>query len=389
MLVLADPVLWREGEEQKYPNKGVLLAEVTANGNAASSGLRGGDVILSLDGQDLTKAGDLAVVKAVDDGHADAVSVRYWREGEVLSGVLRRGALDAVPDDRPLSDSLLEWSFARRRGGEGDDTLTGTTSLDRWYCGLRPLRGTRAEARAIEKTVGRAGGNTIVLRRDHANLDSLEVAAAGKQVIHLASHGFPGSLENALDPCVVLSKPAGPSTVDTAVLTLDRLISQWRAKLRGCQLVVLSMCDTQKGVTTGETTMSLPLGFFQAGVPSVIASLWEVDDEATALLMERFYENLLGQFSESRSIGRTTYSASHRMSKADALREAKLWLRTLGREDVQRLRRELRVADESTSSESNGKEARGARVATESDPDYSHPYYWAPFVLIGDGGPLD
>jgi CHAT domain-containing protein len=150
------------------------------------------------------------------------------------------------------------------------------------------------------------------------------------------------------------------------------------------------MCDTQKGIPVGDTVMSLPLAFFQAGAPSVIASLWEVDDEATALLMRRFYENYFGQFSESRSLGASVYRSGKAMPKGDALGEAKQWLRRLNREDVRRLRMELQSEGDSARSHGSGEsEVRGARLAPESENDYSDPYYWAAFVLIGDGGPLN
>ncbi len=70
------------------------------------------------------------------------------------------------------------------------------------------------------------------------------------------------------------------------------------------------------------------MGFTQAllmsGTRSVCLSLWKVDDTATALLMQRFYANLLGR--------RTGLTAP--MPKAEALREAKTWLRGLRRSEV-------------------------------------------------------
>ena len=95
-------------------------------------------------------------------------------------------------------------------------------------------------------------------------------------------------------------------------------------------LVVLSACQTQVGsVSAGDEVVGLNRAFLYAGTPTVIASLWNVDDAATALLMERFYTHLRSD-----------------MSKGEALRQAQL--------DVQ--------------------------------AKYPHPYYWAPFVLTGDPG---
>lgn len=394
-LVLADPVLWRDGEERKYPPKGVLLAELAVDGNAAGAGLRRGDVILSYDGRDVTETADLSSLAGDDtgrDGEARAgktAAVRYWRDGETRSANVQRGGLDAVLDDREASEALLEWSYTAQRGGDVEGARTASSSLDRWYSNLSALRGAPFEGNAIEKTITKSGGDATLLRRERASLDKLEAGVVGKRYVHLATHGFAGSVENSLDPCVVLAKPDDQSVADGAFLTLDRLVGHWRGKLSGCELVVLSACDTQKGIPVGETIMSLPLGFFQAGAPSVVASLWEVDDEATALLMKRFYENLLGQFVKSRPNGRRTYAASQRMSKADALHEAKRWLRTLNSQEVQRLRRELSPTNDALAQAPSSEESRGARVTALTDRDYSHPYYWAAFVLIGDGGPIN
>lgn len=76
--------------------------------------------------------------------------------------------------------------------------------------------------------------------------------------------------------------------------------------------------------------VSLTRSFFYAGTPAVVASLWSVNDRASAALMESFYRSL-----------------SSGASRAQALREAKAAMRSRAR--------------------------------------YRHPYYWAGFVLLGDG----
>src|SRR5262249_20263350 len=78
------------------------------------------------------------------------------------------------------------------------------------------------------------------------------------------------------------------------------------------ELVVLSACDTGLGaVLVGEGVFGLQRAFVLAGARTLVMSLWKVSDLATALLMERFYENLLNR----------------RLGRAEALRDAQLYTR--------------------------------------------------------------
>ena len=96
-------------------------------------------------------------------------------------------------------------------------------------------------------------------------------------------------------------------------------------------LVVLSACQTALGKEIrGEGLIGLTRGFMYAGAPRVLASLWKVDDEATAALMKQFYGNMLEK----------------EMSPAEALQQAQL--------------------------------------AIKSEKRWASPYYWAAFVLQGD-----
>jgi CHAT domain-containing protein len=104
-----------------------------------------------------------------------------------------------------------------------------------------------------------------------------------------------------------------------------------------------------------------------------VLSLWKVNDKATSLLMERFYQNLLGK----------RPGLEKPMPKALALAEAKEWLRSLTAKEIDA---ELaRSTGDETGVRSKGVvEERRPVVATNAIHPYEHPYYWAGFILIGD-----
>ena len=201
----------------------------------------------------------------------------------------------------------------------------------------------------------------------------------GAQYLHLATHGLSGSEERPYDTGLLLAGSSDRPGAD--VLRLADIIQEWRGRLQECELVVLSACSTNMGAMRNGSMIALPWGFFYAGAPTVIASLWKVDDTATMLLMGRLYENLLGVYDGSRSIGGREYRPHEPMIKIDALREAKRWLRNLTVAEVKQL------VDQHGDGETRGPGPRPAKVpeAMETHP-YAAPHYWAAFILIGDPG---
>jgi CHAT domain-containing protein len=204
------------------------------------------------------------------------------------------------------------------------------------------------------------------------------------RVLHLATHGLMGSADRPMLASLALSTPKEPSLNDTGFLTLEDILSHWGGSLRGNELVVLSACDTAQGVKQGDTTMALPLGLFVCGTETVIASLWKVDDQATALLMARFYANWLGKSQSARDIDGMKYEPGKPMPKLAALREAKSWLRSLTTADRERLTSAKPEQIAETVSRGGVEPLRGsASSLTSADHPYDHPYYWAAFVLMG------
>ncbi len=144
--------------------------------------------------------------------------------------------------------------------------------------------------------------------------------------VHLATHGFANRTTPDLSG---LAFAVDPDTSEDDVLYLREI---YNLKLNA-DLVVLGACESGIGkLSRGEGLMGLSRGFIYAGTKNLLVSLWQVNDASTATLMREFYAGMLA--------GR---------SKADALRQAKLHL-------IQ---------------------------AETSNPKFAMPYYWAPFILIG------
>jgi CHAT domain-containing protein len=143
--------------------------------------------------------------------------------------------------------------------------------------------------------------------------------------IHFASHGFLDEIKPGRSG-ILLSY--APQSKDDGILQIGEIM---RLKLNA-DLVTLSACSTGLGkLVNGEGILGLTRSIFYAGARNVTVSLWNVNDTATATLMESFYRNL------------------KRLSKGEALRQAKLSL--LGSSNVL----------------------------------WRHPYFWAAFVIEGEG----
>lgn len=188
------------------------------------------------------------------------------------------------------------------------------------------LPGTRREAAGILEMVPEAE-RKLVFDFD-ANRALITSAEFGQyRIIHLATHGLLNSRHPELSGIVL-------SLVDQQGQPQDgflRLHEIYNLKLPA-ELVVLSACQTALGKEVrGEGLVGLTRGFMYAGAPRIVASLWKVDDKATAELMKRFYQAMLGE---------------QRLRPAAALRAAQV--------EMQKLKA------------------------------WEDPYYWAAFVLQGE-----
>ncbi|MEM7793711.1 MAG: CHAT domain-containing protein [Cyanobacteria bacterium P01_C01_bin.118] len=176
-------------------------------------------------------------------------------------------------------------------------------------------------------------------------LDAFKNNLRGNRILHMATHAafVPGQPKESF---IVLG--------DGYRLEIPEIETMTR-RLKDLHLVVLSACQTALGETNqedGTEIAGLSSYFLEANRSgAVVASLWNVNDNSTSVLMQRFYENM--------AAGET---------KADALRKAQLSL--LGSDQT---------AD-------GDERIIGQRQADDAGTaPLSHPYFWAPFILIGNG----
>lgn len=200
--------------------------------------------------------------------------------------------------------------------------------------GLGRLPGTRAEVLASRQLLGAAADRAILgaeftipnLRRQR--LDQY-------RIVHLATHALlPGELSCLAEPSIVASPPGGAPSADPAFLKASEVLD---IKM-DADLVILSACNTggPGGEGGGEALSGLARAFFYAGARGLMVTHWAVDDAAAALTVADALRRQQG--------GATS---------AAALRGAQLLI-------LEEAGRALPAA-------------------------FAHPYYWAPFVLIGDG----
>jgi hypothetical protein len=362
LLALGDPLPPLSAEPNspapKPPDHGLLVQQMAPGSNAEQAGIRPGDVLLRYAGVKLASGDDLKKLVPSADPKGTGVPVLVWRSGKLLDLTIHPGPLGVDLNDQRAAEAIL----AQR---EGDAVIRRSrgAAFDR-------LPGSRREVQAI---AGLFDQSTVHLGSD-ASEQTLEALRARGElasfaVIHLATHGKIDDL-SPMNSRLLLSQDQLPDPTATpslegpaydGILTAGEVMSTWKLK---AELVTLSACRSGLGRQSGgEGFVGFAQAFFLAGTRSLLVSLWEVDDRATSLLVTRFYQNWLAK--------RPGTTAP--LSKAEALRDAKLWLRGLtGAEAERELDRISRGALQS----------RPGRPAT-SHP-FEHPHDWAGFILMGD-----
>lgn len=238
-----------------------------------------------------------------------ASTLHFLRQRRDGSGTLRSVAI--------LADPVFDADDPRVRSADASPQPAGEP--------LRRLRFSRTEATSIAAL---APESSVTLLLDFAASRNalLNGQATRHDILHLATHGTLDTEQPELSALVL-------STVDAEGHPIDgrlRLADVYSLRIAS-DLVVLSGCDTALGrAFRGEGLVGLTRGFLHAGASRVIASLWRVDDRATAALMAHLYRGLLRDH----------------LGPGHALRSAQLTL--------------------------------------QAEPQFAAPYYWAAFELSGD-----
>ncbi len=224
------------------------------------------------------------------------------------------------------SNGLLAFGNPELSGQHPESTLRGDDS----EMGFGPLPEAEKEVKTLARLYGAA--NSHVFIGAEAREGVVKTEAPKYEVLHFATHGLLDN-RNPMFSYLILAQTAGDPNEDGLLEAREIINMDLHARL-----AVLSACQTARGwVGAGEGVIGMSWALFVAGVPTTVASQWKVDSASTTSLMIDFHRRL------------TMRRANPKLKegKAEALRQAELEL----------LRSER----------------------------YRHPFYWAGFVMIGDG----
>ena len=124
-------------------------------------------------------------------------------------------------------------------------------------------------------------------------------------LIHIATHGEYTELiheeaDDAMQHCFLIMSGANATDENNdGLLRADEIST---LNLRGCRMVVLSACNTGQGTLGADGLFGLQRGFKKAGVQALLMTLSAVDDQASMLLMTKFYENIISGLSERQAL---------------------------------------------------------------------------------------
>jgi len=227
------------------------------------------------------------------------------------------------------SAGVLPFARGKKPVGDGSGLVVGDPAYADPVYRKRPLEGALIEADSVAKFIARP----VLLKRDAAEERAVKESMRNVEIVNLATHGELNRREPMLSRILFASaRPEGSDDGDLTVAEVFNLdLRASMVALSACQTAQVSAGERRSG--SGDELVGLTRSFFYAGTPSVAASLWYVDDDATLAWMTSFYRAW-------REKG---------MAKADA-----------------------------------GRAAAMSMLDNPADPDWIVPYYWSAFILFGD-----
>jgi CHAT domain-containing protein len=246
----------------------------------------------------------------------------------------------------PLFDRLSEQKVAAVESTKNAATVRSIintrsankleTSYDQAYLNynkIPPLPETRDEIQELAQILGANPSTDLILGKNATRTSVLKSSSSGelgkKQIVVFATHGLlSGDLPNLTQPALAMAANLNPS--ESPLLTLEDVLS---LKLNA-DWVVLSACNTAGADGKAEEAMSgLARGFFFAGSRSLLVTHWSVESESAMQLTTHTFSN---------------YKKDPSMRRSEALRQSML--------------------------------------SVMKSPQFSHPAFWAPYALVGEGG---
>ena len=284
--------------------------------------------VLEAGGSDLPKLRSLSgglyalLIQPIEQrlGHETLVVIPWGPMYKIPFGALTAGNGEVLVASRRVvvspSAGVYRYLLNKRRSGRSRIFAVGNP-----VTALSPLPGAEREAAEVASLFPEA----VLRKRTEATETYVKQPLArlgSPDVVHLACHGIFNEIAPPLSYLALT--PDGENDGNLEMHELFGL--DWR----GVSLVSLSACSSGKGkLGAGDDLVGLTRALMFAGAPSVLCSLWDVDDEATRELMRGFYENYLSGHDKSESL---------RLAKLSLMKRA----------------------------------------------EWSHPYYWSAFVLYGD-----
>ena len=337
-----------------------------------------------------------------DDGMklSDKLAISYISTGRDIIRILNNDSSSSQYTSAAIiADPLYELPKDTEQSMTiDDDGMNGKRSIVtrqsrdlRKLSEFKPLVFGKIEADAIEKVFGGKKDTRYRLAAKKSTLGEI----GSPDIIHVVTHGFAleeegldiaplktllgsqGALDSKENPMVrcglvfsgvndwIKSDKTEPLSTEfgEGILNAKEALS---LELRNTELLVLSACQTGFGeVKNGEGIKGLRRSFELAGVRTILCTLWEVNDNSSAILMEQFYVNLIEKG----------------MSKLKALSDAKKYVRSMTYAQLIDYYKSNDLNDDA--------DALNEKCELPSDLEmrpFEHPYFWAGYILQGDMG---